>query len=217
MTDPESIADSPIQPGKWYREHTPKQLVIECERRGILVPSYHLEDRDWLVRSLQEYDKHMGNGSALSGSTTARVRLEVVWRGNKVEHKTEVPAELANHYKMDKAIWDATVSVRRALVRQQYPHLAEGEGRRVEFRNEFEAFGAIRSYLGQHPESRFELVPPDRQMPNQWRAYFKDSSRVVGEFPFEIEMNPPVGIGSTDYIAIENLLRFTEGREPIDG
>lgn len=148
------------------------------------------------------------------------VRVEAVWRGQKYGHFIQLAPEQATHYAMDKAVWDATVEVRRSLVRQEYPHLTNENNRRVEFRNEFEAFGAIRSHCSQTGD-RFELVPPTEGTTDKWRAYFKkrpwatDAQFLPG--PGAIESNPAVGLGSTDYIAIENLLRFVEGRETIDG
>jgi hypothetical protein len=150
-----------------------------------------------------------------TGAVNAVALVQVVWQGRVHTSRKPLASDLAtNHHAIDRAIWDATVEVRRALVLQRYPHLADVDSRRVEFRNEFEAFGAIRAYLSQHPHARFELVPPGRDT-DKWRAYFKLGANHMS--PFDIEMNPPVGIGSTDYVAIENLLRFTEGRDTIDG
>lgn len=151
----------------------------------------------------------------------ARVILQIIWKGLTHKHEWAALPHAATHYAMDKAIWDASVAARRKLVEQEYPNADLTSARRGQsnIRNEFEAFGAIRSYLNRHEGARFELVAPDRNMPTKWRAHFKGVSErleVIQGF-CDVEMNPPVGIGSVDYIAIENLLRFTEGREPIDG
>jgi hypothetical protein len=167
--------------------------------------------------------------------STARVVVRATWQGRVHQCEKSILPERAMHHVVDKAVWDATVEVRRSLVKQRYGDgaLAGAGLRGAGVRNEFEAFNAIRSYLSQHPGSRFELVPPHNGF-HQWRAYFKGTSRCDCEGPYEpqglpdhhpncsvapfgIETNPPVGIGSADYVAIENLLRFVEGRDTIDG
>jgi hypothetical protein len=126
---------------------------------------------------------------------------------------------VATHNRVDRAVWDATVQVRRLLVKQQYPD-ADVTERRVAFRNEVEQFGAIRNHCAQTGD-RFELVPPFAGTTDKWRAYFKkrlwatDAQYLPG--PGNIESNPAVGVGSTEHLAVENLLRLVEGREPIDG
>lgn len=144
-----------------------------------------------------------------------RVVLQAGWQGliHKFE-RTFSPELAVTHYAMDKAVWDAAVEVRRLLVRQEYPEAVVVEKRRVELRNEFEAFGAIRTHCLQTGD-RFELVPPGPDT-DKWRAYFKKRPWVQPMDTFAIDMNPAVGVGSVDYIAIENLLRFVEGREPIN-
>jgi hypothetical protein len=147
----------------------------------------------------------------------ASVVVRATWRGLTHQCEKTVLPDTASHYAMDRAVWDATVQVRHALVQQQYPGVSAA-GARVEVRNDFEAFGAIRSYLAMNPGRYFELIPPlpVAKINDKWFAYFK--RRVAGKFnPGDIDIRPPVGVGSTDTIAIENLLRFTEGREPIDG
>lgn len=47
---------SPIQPGKWYREHTAQQLVDEHTRRGIPVPADAGDDVERLAESLNADD-----------------------------------------------------------------------------------------------------------------------------------------------------------------
>jgi hypothetical protein len=138
---------------------------------------------------------------------TARVTVRATWRGAVHECEKAILPEAATVYAVDKAIWDATVQVRRTVIKQAYPNVSLTDSR-VQFRNEFEAMGAIRNYLAVNTDRFFALEPP-RQGVDQWRAYF--SSR----YPIG-ELKPPVGVGSTEYVAIENLLRFTEGREPID-
>lgn len=144
---------------------------------------------------------------------TARVVVQATWQG--LIHKCEkvIQPVLAKHPVMDKAVWDATIVVRRALAKQRYP---DPSFEYSELRNEFEAFGAIRSHCATTLD-RFELVPPSSHTTDKWRAYFKKTRTPLDALdPFWIERNPIVGVGSTDYVAIENLLRFTEGREPID-
>lgn len=146
---------------------------------------------------------------------TARVVVQATWQG--LIHKCEkvVSPELAVHHVMDRAVWNATVEVRRLLAKQRYPNLALDS--RVAFRNEFEAMGAIRNHCVRTGD-RFELVPPSPHVTDKWRAYFKKTRTPLDTLdPFWLEHNPAVGVGSTEYVAIENLLRFTEGREPIDG
>lgn len=142
---------------------------------------------------------------------TANVIIRVLWRG--LIHKVEkvITAEIADHYHVDRAVWDATVEIRRALVQQEYSNLKQDGGRGAGLRNEFEAFGGIRAYLHENPERRFELIPPGRGW-DSWSAWFTLPNR-----PGEIDHNPPLGVGSTDRIAIENLLRFIEGRDVING
>lgn len=48
---------SPIQPGKWYREHTVQQLVAEHQRRGVPVPDEAAEDVEMLADSLNADDR----------------------------------------------------------------------------------------------------------------------------------------------------------------
>jgi len=49
--------DSPIQPGKWYRQHTPAQLIAEHARRGIAFPAGALTDVQALADSLNADDR----------------------------------------------------------------------------------------------------------------------------------------------------------------
>jgi hypothetical protein len=137
-----------------------------------------------------------------------RVSLAVSWQGRLFG--VEKPLLIGvRHYAVDRAVWEATVKVRRELAQHEYPD-AEFE-RRVPIRNEFEAFSAIRTHCLQTGD-RFELIPPGPAF-CRWRAYFKKTSE---ELRGRLDNGPSVGIGSVDYIAIENLLRFTEGRDPIN-
>lgn len=137
-----------------------------------------------------------------------RVVVRATWQGLIHTCEKVVPAALATHHAVDKAVWDATVEVRRALVQQRYPGIDLVSTSRVGLRNEFELMGAIRSYLVQNPERRFELIPPGRGW-SYWSAWFTRAPKP------DIDLHPPTGIGSTDQVAMENLLRFTEGKEPI--
>lgn len=145
---------------------------------------------------------------------TPRVRAHVVWRGQQLSAQQTFDSIAfpngPSHYQMDRAVWDVTVRVRRELAKAKYPD-ADFDRQRP-LRNEYEAFCAIRNYLAVNVNRRFVLVPPGQGGFDRWRAYFKGRSDI-----WEIEANPPVGVGSTDYMAIENLLRFTENREPLDG
>lgn len=145
--------------------------------------------------------------------TTSRVVVQAEWRG--LVHKCEkaILPEAATHYQVDKAVWDAHVEVRRALVQQQYPNMQSVDSlTRAGVRNEVEAFGAIRNYLAVNPGRVFSLVPPNRYF-DMWRAYFE----AMPGHDIKPEPTPPVGVGMVDYIAVENLLRFVEGKEAIDG
>jgi hypothetical protein len=178
-------------------------------------PSFLLED-----------DPMMSGGDELDAEALAnrapRVVVEASWCGRI--HKTEKvistddPAQA--HHVVDKAVWDAHVQVRRALAAQRYGDSVLENTRLTQagFRNETEAMAEIRNHCAR-TGYRFELVPPASGVTNMWRAYFK-KPRVPSDLPYEpfaIEHNPAVGVGSEYYVAIENLLRFVEGREPVDG
>lgn len=49
-------------PGKWYREHTPEQLLAEYKRRGITPPVF--QTIDTLADGLNEDDKKAGTKDA---------------------------------------------------------------------------------------------------------------------------------------------------------
>jgi hypothetical protein len=144
---------------------------------------------------------------------TARVVVQATWRGLTQKCEKAVLSDAASHHRVDKAVWDAHIEVRRLLVQQAYPGTHSTDSlTQAGIRNEIEAFGAIRNHCLQTGD-RFELIPPDRRE-YRWRAYFKKTSE---ELRGRLGSNPSVGIGSVEYVAIENLLRATEGREPIDG
>lgn len=147
-----------------------------------------------------------------------RIVVRATYEGQAHQYEKVVHPDLG-HYGVDKGVWDATVQVRRALVQQAYPSaiLADEEAARIGLRNEFETWYSIRNHCARTCD-RFELVPPERGVTDKWRAYFK-KTRTPPEIPdpFWIERHPVVGVGSTERIAIENLLRATEGKEPIDG
>ena len=86
----------------------------------------------------------------------------------------------------------------------------------ADIRTEAQAWAAIERFLLTHESARFELVPPVRGMHDKWRAYFKHRPWISAVATSDLEPNPPVGIGSQVYVAVENLLRFIEKREPID-
>lgn len=146
-------------------------------------------------------------------SDNDRVRVEVVWKGQKYDYTTEVASEQATHYVMDRQVYKAHIEVRRTLARIEYPDafLVHKNG---PVRDESALWNGIAAYLSQHLDARFEFAPPE---PNRgirtWRAYFKTTQDEL----FAVETNPPVGLGTRYAVAIENLLRFIEGTEPIDG
>jgi len=148
----------------------------------------------------------------LSDSTIARVEMSVIWRGHRIECRIELPDNgNQRHYTMDSSVWKATVAVRRALVQIEYPR-ADLDERPTQIRLEAQAFNDIRNYLDKNRDRIFSIMAPDSNF-YHWRAYF---SSKVGDWD-GFDLNPPMGVGADQYIAIENLLRFVEEREPIDG
>lgn len=154
----------------------------------------------------------MGDYDGLDDET-ARVVVQAIWRGLVQKCEKAILPGFASHHRVDKAVWDAHIEVRRLLVQQAYPGTQATDSlAQAGIRNETEAFGAIRNHCLQTGD-RFELIPPGAAF-GRWRAYFKQTSE---ELRGRLGRNPAVGVGSTEYLAIENLLRFIEGREPIDG
>lgn len=72
--------DSPIVPGKWYREHTAQQLRQECDRRGIDVLRDVGNDTDKLADLLNRDDQLPPSGAS-PGTPSGGPCRAIVLRG----------------------------------------------------------------------------------------------------------------------------------------
>lgn len=143
----------------------------------------------------------------------ARVRVEVIWKGQKYDYTTEVLPERATHYTMDREVYKAHIKVRCCLAEVEYPgrDFTSASG---PVRDEMARWNGIAVYLSQTPDAWFEFVPPDpARGRHKWYAWFKTRQDEL----FAVEANPPVGLGTSYAVAVENLLRYVEGKEPIGG
>ena len=61
---PQPDADEGLRPGKWYREHTPRQLQAEYRRRGLPIPTDWADDVEALAEGLNNDDKKNGTQDA---------------------------------------------------------------------------------------------------------------------------------------------------------
>lgn len=139
-----------------------------------------------------------------------RVIVVAQWRG--LEHRSErlIAAEQAQLHVMDQQVFGAATEVRKRLIAQR--HGADAVTGEPNLRSTAEAMEQITRYC-LRTGARFILFPPsdDSLTPsedNQWISMLTRSE------PGGV---PPRAGGSSPGLAIENLLRQTEGREPTSG
>lgn len=145
---------------------------------------------------------------------SGRVVVLARWRG--LLHRVEKIAEpaAATHYRMDRMTSEASVEVRRLLSAQLTGHAVSTAPVPDPLPRLWDTLmSELYRYLAQ-TRTRLVLSPPGIGLARtRWRA---DTRPDEFEAP-AYDSNPPVGVGSTMRVAIENLVRAFEGREPIDG